>query len=72
MHGDAVSYKVMNMTIISLNTPSLVKEVLDVRSSSSSNRPKSTLTEIMTADLNMGTTFNGMYRLMLSAHGTRN
>ncbi|KAK1989173.1 cytochrome P450 [Colletotrichum cereale] len=55
-YGDAVSLKVFNQTIISINSPSLMHELLEKRSLSSSNRPKNTLTEIITpGDLNMGT-----------------
>jgi hypothetical protein len=40
-YGDIFSLQVMGRTIIVLNTPTAVKEVIDRRSSSSSNRPAS-------------------------------
>ncbi|KAK8130575.1 cytochrome P450 oxidoreductase [Apiospora kogelbergensis] len=55
-YGDVVSLKVFHQTIISINSPSLMRELLERRSVTSSNRPKNTLTEIITpGDLNMGT-----------------
>lgn len=55
-YGDVVSLKVFHQTIISINSPSLMRELLERRSVTSSNRPKNTLTEIITpGNLNMGT-----------------
>ncbi|KAF1959367.1 cytochrome P450 [Byssothecium circinans] len=55
-YGDVVSVKVMNQTIIALHSPAAVKEVFDKHGASNTNRPKSTIVEIITPDnLNLGT-----------------
>jgi hypothetical protein len=40
-YGDVFSLTVLHKTIIVLNTPSAVREIIDKRSNSSSNRPRS-------------------------------
>ncbi|KIK00846.1 hypothetical protein K443DRAFT_678870 [Laccaria amethystina LaAM-08-1] len=56
VYGDVFSLKVFNQTIIVLNSPTIVKEVIDIRSASSSNRPKSILADMITPhNMNMGT-----------------
>lgn len=55
-YGDVISVKVMNQTIIVLHTPTLVKEIFDKRSVSNSNRPASTIVELITPNnMNLGT-----------------
>ncbi|KAK7036078.1 cytochrome P450 [Favolaschia claudopus] len=54
-YGDIFSLKVMHMTIIVLNTPTAIKEIIDKRGASSSNRPPSFIADIVTPDnLNLG------------------
>ncbi|PFH48833.1 hypothetical protein AMATHDRAFT_5417 [Amanita thiersii Skay4041] len=54
-YGDAFSIKVMNQTIIVLNSPTLVREVFDKRAMSNSNRPKSIIANMIVPDgMNMG------------------
>ena len=61
-YGDAFSLKVLNQTIIVLNTPSMMKEVIEKRNASSSNRPKSILADMITPkNMNMGTGRFGWY-----------
>ncbi|KAF8882390.1 cytochrome P450 [Infundibulicybe gibba] len=56
VYGDVFSLKVLNKNIIVINTPTLLREVIDKRSSSSSNRPKSILADMITPhNMNMGT-----------------
>lgn len=56
VYGDVFSVKVMNQTIIVINTPTLVREVIDKNGLSSINRPKSILADMITPDnMNMGT-----------------
>jgi hypothetical protein len=63
VYGDVFSLKVFNQTIIVLNSPTIVKEVIDIRSASSSNRPKSILADMITPhNMNMGTGHLGMFR----------
>ncbi|KAF8520307.1 cytochrome P450 [Gautieria morchelliformis] len=54
-YGEVFSLKVMDNTIIVLNTPSAVREIIDRRSISSSNRPKSIIADMITHGLNFGT-----------------
>ena len=62
VYGDVFSLKVFNQTIIVLNSPTIVKEVIDIRSASSSNRPKSILADMITPhNMNMGTGHLGMF-----------
>ncbi|KAG1782232.1 cytochrome P450 [Suillus placidus] len=54
-YGDILSLKVMHLDIIVLSSPSAVKELIDKRSSSTSNRPTSIITEMIIPDgTNMG------------------
>lgn len=56
VYGDVFSLKIFNQTIIVINTPTLVREVIDKRSLSSANRPKSILADMITPNnMNMGT-----------------
>ncbi|KAF9493031.1 hypothetical protein BDN71DRAFT_1450880 [Pleurotus eryngii] len=56
VYGDVFSLKVFNQTIIVVNSPSKVQDVLDKHSLSSSNRPMSTLADMVTPNnMNMGT-----------------
>ncbi|KAF6808949.1 cytochrome P450 [Colletotrichum sojae] len=72
-YGDVVSVKVMNQTIIALHSPAVVKEVFDKHGASNTNRPKSTIVEIITPDnLNLGTGryANETWKLMRKASQT--
>jgi cytochrome P450 len=65
-YGDVFSLKVMDQTIIVLNTPSAVREIIEKRSISSSNRPKSIIADMITPHgLNFGTCRYGKYSLAL-------
>ncbi|TFK38294.1 cytochrome P450 [Crucibulum laeve] len=56
VYGDVFSLKVLNQTIIVINSPTLVRELIDKRSASTSNRPKSILADMITPhNMNMGT-----------------
>lgn len=56
-YGDVFSLKILNKTIIVLNSPTLVKEVCENHSKSNSNRPQSTINDMLIPDhMNMGTT----------------
>ncbi|KII83911.1 hypothetical protein PLICRDRAFT_118622 [Plicaturopsis crispa FD-325 SS-3] len=56
IYGDVISLKVFNNTVIVLNTPTAVKELIDKRSIATSNRPKSILADMITPhNLNIGT-----------------
>jgi hypothetical protein len=56
-----VSVKVFNQTIIIVNTPSGMREVLDKRNSSSSNRPYSWIADQMAPNnINFGTAHKGL------------
>jgi len=46
-YGDVFSLIIFNQKLIVLNSPSIMKEVIDRRSSSSSNRPKSIVSDLM-------------------------
>jgi cytochrome P450 len=60
-YGDVVSVKVFNQTIIIVNTPSGMREVLDKRNSSSSNRPYSWIADQMAPNnVNFGTAHKGL------------
>ncbi|KIY51316.1 cytochrome P450 [Fistulina hepatica ATCC 64428] len=55
-YGDVISVKVLNQTIIVLHTPTLVRELFDKRAISNSNRPASSVVEVITpGELNVGT-----------------
>ncbi|KAF9456359.1 cytochrome P450 [Collybia nuda] len=55
IYGDVFSLKLMNKTMIILNNPTLVKEIIDKRSLSSSNRPKSIiLDKLIPHNMNLG------------------
>ncbi|KAJ6562395.1 hypothetical protein B0H19DRAFT_1234023 [Mycena capillaripes] len=55
IYGDVFSLKVMHLTIIVLNSPTTVKEVIDKRGATSSNRPASIMVDIVTPDnVNLG------------------
>ena len=61
-YGDIFSLKIMNQTVIVLNSPSALKEVIDKRSASSSNRPKSILADMISPhNMNLGTGQYGIY-----------
>ena len=62
-YGDVFSVKVFDKTIIVLNSPTLVKEVYEKYSHSSSNRPQSTIHDMLIPDrMNPGTTrYGGIY-----------
>lgn len=54
-YGDVFSLTIVHKTIIVLNTPSAVREIIDKRSNSSSNRPKSVvLNSIVSPGTNFG------------------
>ncbi|KIJ12415.1 hypothetical protein PAXINDRAFT_137078 [Paxillus involutus ATCC 200175] len=53
-YGDIFSLKVMHLTIIVLNSPTAVKELIDKRSQSTANRPGSLIADMITGGLNMG------------------
>ncbi|KAK2460404.1 hypothetical protein APHAL10511_007569 [Amanita phalloides] len=56
-YGDVFSIKVLNKTIVVLNSPTLVKEIIDKHALSSSNRPQSTMNDMLIPDhMNPGTT----------------
>jgi hypothetical protein len=62
MYGDIYSLKVMHLTIIVLNSPTAVKEIIDKRGATSSNRPASVISDIITPDnLNLGSGRYGKY-----------
>lgn len=46
-YGDILSLKVMHLDIIVLSSPSAVKELIDNRSSSTSDRPTSIITDMI-------------------------
>ena len=55
-YGDIFSLKVMHLTIIVLNSPTAVKELIDKRGGTTCNRPASIIADIITPDnLNIGT-----------------
>ncbi|KAF8649385.1 hypothetical protein AX16_005826 [Volvariella volvacea WC 439] len=55
-YGDIFSLKVFQLPIIVLNSPSAVREVFEKHSWSTSNRPKSTIADMITPnDMNLGT-----------------
>ncbi|KAH7886506.1 cytochrome P450 [Phlebopus sp. FC_14] len=54
-YGDIISLKIFQMTIIVLHSPSGVREIIDKRSLSSSNRPLSIISEMIIAEnMNLG------------------
>ncbi|KAE9398628.1 cytochrome P450 [Gymnopus androsaceus JB14] len=56
IYGDVFSLKVLNQTIIVLSSPTAMHKIIDVRSTSSSNRPKSIIADMITPNnMNMGT-----------------
>ncbi|KIJ12423.1 hypothetical protein PAXINDRAFT_137082 [Paxillus involutus ATCC 200175] len=55
VYGDIVSLKIFQMTIIVLNSPSGVRDIIDKRSLSSSNRPPSIISDmIIPENMNLG------------------
>jgi hypothetical protein len=61
IYGDIYSLKVMHLTIIVLNTPTAVKEIIDKRGPISSSRPASIMTEIVTPNsVNLGSARHGI------------
>ncbi|KAF7316003.1 Cytochrome P450 [Mycena indigotica] len=55
IYGDIYSLKVMHLTIIVLNSPTAVRDIIDKRGPISSSRPASVMTEIVTPDsVNLG------------------
>ncbi|KAJ7438340.1 cytochrome P450 [Mycena latifolia] len=55
IYGAIYSLKAMHLTIIVLNSPTVVKEVIDKRGATSCNRPASVISDIITPDnLNLG------------------
>ncbi|KAF7350379.1 Cytochrome P450 [Mycena venus] len=54
-YGAIYSLKVMHLTIIVLNSPTAVKEIIDKRGATSANRPASVIADIVTPNnLNLG------------------
>ncbi|KAF8835283.1 cytochrome P450 [Paxillus ammoniavirescens] len=53
-YGDIFSLKIMHLTIIVLNSPTAVKELIDKRSLLTANRPGSLIADMITGGLNMG------------------
>lgn len=51
-YGDIYSLKVMNKTMIVLNSPSAIKEIIDKNGAASSNRPHSILADMICPDNN--------------------
>ena len=47
VYGDVFSFIIFNQKLIVHNSPSIMKEVIERRSSSSSNRPKSIVSDLM-------------------------
>ncbi|KAH8649274.1 cytochrome P450 [Xylariales sp. PMI_506] len=55
-YGDVFSLKLMNHTVIVLNTPSIVREVFTKHAITNTNRPASTIAEMISPNgLNLGT-----------------
>jgi cytochrome P450 len=55
-YGDIFSLKVMDQTMIVLNSPTAIRDVIDKHGAASSNRPKSILADMITPNnLNLGT-----------------
>ncbi|KAJ7614588.1 cytochrome P450 [Mycena polygramma] len=55
IYGSIYSLKVMHLTIIVLNSPTAVKEIIDKRGAASANRPASVISDIITPNnLNLG------------------
>jgi hypothetical protein len=55
-YGDIYSLKVMDQTMIVLNSPTAIRDVIDKHASASSSRPKSILADMITPNnLNLGT-----------------
>ncbi|KAF5379562.1 hypothetical protein D9757_009257 [Collybiopsis confluens] len=50
IYGDSFKLTVMNKTIIVINTPTLVHKLLDVKGSSSANRPRSIIADMIVPD----------------------
>jgi hypothetical protein len=68
-YGDVVSAKVFNQTIIIVNTPSGMREILDKHHSSSSNRPYSWIADQMAPNnINFGTAHKGLSIYLLCCH----
>jgi hypothetical protein len=68
-YGDIVSAKVFNQTIIIVNTPSGMREILDKHHSSSSNRPYSWIADQMAPNnINFGTAHKGLSIYLLCCH----
>ncbi|KAF8623649.1 hypothetical protein AX17_007348 [Amanita inopinata Kibby_2008] len=56
-YGDVMSLRVLDQTLIVIQTPTLVKELIDKRAHVNSNRPKSIIASMITpGGMNMGTT----------------
>lgn len=59
-YGDVYSLKIFRQTIIVLNTPTAMRELLDKHNAASSNRPYSYIADKLTPDsLNFGTAHRG-------------
>ncbi|EIN06384.1 cytochrome P450 [Punctularia strigosozonata HHB-11173 SS5] len=55
-YGDVFSLKIMNQTMIILNSPTAVEEIIEKRSLSSASRPASIIADMLTPDnMNFGT-----------------
>ncbi|PFH53127.1 hypothetical protein AMATHDRAFT_45749 [Amanita thiersii Skay4041] len=55
-YGDVMSLRILHQTLIIIQSPTLVKELIDKRASASCNRPKSTIADMITPNgMNMGT-----------------
>jgi cytochrome P450 len=54
-YGDTISLKILGQTMIVIHSPSLMKEVIDKRANTTSNRPKSIIADmIVPGGMNMG------------------
>jgi cytochrome P450 len=67
-YGDVFCLKIFNQTMIVLNSPSIVREVVDKRSMSTANRPKSIIADMITPhNMNLGTAHYGLSSINLLA-----